>query len=283
LRSGQRAARRIRRPLLAIATLILTGMLSGGTAQALQISPATLPGVHSMSFRAELAPGTELAPGQAWRYRITGKAYVNGECYIYRIVPSLVTGDDQTAEVEFTGIGRTETVTATAEQNQGAPLRTACVDTVKGGSAAGFNVANLSPVGGPSVLVYGDEVSQASYVATSLGATDCANVSGEEGQYTIAQAEAFVRAYEHGTSDVIQPLIACTSTYGGFVTDFSLTIEKDKTIQDSQYTYVDGVSLHVYPFQTTCDLTRIDITSAAISCAPVILDGMPAQEFNLFY
>jgi hypothetical protein len=253
-------------------------MLFGGTAQALQISPATLPGVHSISLR------TELAPGQAWRYRITGKAYVNGECYIYRIVPSLVAGDDQTAEVEFAGIGSTETVTVAAEQNQGAPLRTACVDTVQGGSARGFNVANLSPVGGPSVVVYGDEVSQASYVATSLGATDCTNVSGEEGQYTIAQAEAFVRAYEHGRSDVIQPLIECTGTYGGgFVTDFSLTIEKDKTIQDSQYTYVDGVAQHIYPFQTTCDLTRIDIASAAISCAPVIPDGMPAQEFNLFY
>jgi hypothetical protein len=231
-----------------------------------------------MSFR------TELAPGQAWRYRITGKAYVNSECYIYRIVPSLVAGDDETAKVEFTGIGRTETVTVTAEQNRGAPLRTACVATVQGGSARGFNVANLSPLGGPSVLVYGDEVSQASYVATSLGATDCTNVSGEEDQYTIAKAEAFVRAYEIGTSDVIQPLIECPGTYGdGFVTDFSLTVEKHKTIQDSQYTYVDGISQHIYPFQTTCDLTRIDITSAAISCAPYIPDGMPAQEFNLFY
>jgi hypothetical protein len=224
-----------------------------------------------------------LAPGQAWLYGISGKAYVTSECYEYRVISSSPVGDDRDATIEFAGIGKKKAVTITPQQNAGAPLRTTCVSTVEGGSGYDFSVANLSAVGGPSVSVYGDSVRQEPYVASSLGSTDCQNVSGEVSQYTLAQARGFAAAYQHGLPDLIKPLIQCGPAVGGFVTDYALQIKDSHTIEDAQYTYVAGSPQRYYILHTTCDLTAIDSTSAAVICAAVPSDNMPAQEFNLFY
>lgn len=249
---------------LGLATvLIFSGVLFGGTAHA-------------------LTPVATLLPGQTWSYKITSKAYVNSECYSYSIESS--PDNSQTGQVEFTGIGNAQLVSITPQQNQGEPTFNSCVNTVQGGSFQNFNVANLSATGGPTVLVYGDTLNQASYLATSLGATDCFNASyAPQPIYTVTQAKTFVNDYENGTPDTIPIQVECSIPSNGFVTDFSLSIESAQVIQDSQYTIVDGIPIHYYPYQTTCDLTRIGPASAAISCAPVTSQGMPAEEFNLFY
>jgi hypothetical protein len=229
------------------------------------------------------APAATLLPGQMWQYQITGKAYVKSECYTYQIVPSSPLGENLNVKVEFTGIGATKTLIITPEQNAGQPVFTTCVDTVDGGSAYDFNIANLSTVGSPRVLVYGDSLGQSPYIATSLGATDCKNVSGEVGQYTLSQAAAFANDYQRGVGDTLNSLIQCGPATGGFITSYTLQVTGTRSIKTSQYSYIDGSPQRYYSAQPTCHLTIIDPGSAAITCAAIPAAGIPFQEFNVFY
>jgi hypothetical protein len=227
---------------------------------------------------ATTKPVSTLMPGQTLQYQIIGKAYVNSECYVYRVFPPTPLGDNPDAKIEFTGIGATKTVTIAPQQNVGQPLLTTCVDTAEGGSAFGFNVANESAVGGPRISVYGNSVNQNAYVATSLGATNCQNVSGELIQYTLSQAATFASDYQRGVPSSINPLIQCGSGVDSFVTSYTLEVTGVRSMKVTEYTYVDGSPEHYDIAQPACGLTSSTIARHSRQNQPRRADNTPIAQ-----
>lgn len=97
---------------------------------------------------------SKVPPGAKLSYLVGGKVAVKNQCYYLLLSPQA--GGPTTAIVEFVGQGRSVTRNLTYDSNN-LYLRRVCVPS---GTQAlkNYNVYNKSPVGGPDILVYQDEV-----------------------------------------------------------------------------------------------------------------------------
>jgi hypothetical protein len=97
---------------------------------------------------------SKVPPGAKLSYLVGGKVAVKNQCYYILVSPQA--GGSTTATIEFVGQGRSTTRNLTYDAAN-PYLQRVCVPSGTQTSKS-YNVYNKSPVGGPDVLVYQDEV-----------------------------------------------------------------------------------------------------------------------------
>jgi hypothetical protein len=95
---------------------------------------------------------SQVAPGAQLNYGINSRDTFQNACY-YVNIPALK-GTPSTAKVEFTAVGKTQTLNLSTTPSSPFEFQRVCVDSGQNPTTENFNVANLSPIGGANVLVY---------------------------------------------------------------------------------------------------------------------------------